>query len=82
MPRATSEFVAVLPQHAMAALEQDNFTITQIDGVWFSVGECGEWAVGAVGLVREGWFLLEWDFFLRPNRTTPSPLCFTVGLLC
>lgn len=34
-----SEFVAVLPQYTVLSFEQDNFTITQMDGVWFCVGQ-------------------------------------------
>jgi hypothetical protein len=45
MPSAVSEFEAALPQHALLSFEQDNFTITQMGGVWFCVGECAKRAV-------------------------------------
>jgi hypothetical protein len=42
MPSAVSEFVAALPERTVLSFEQDNFTITQMDGVWLSVGKCAE----------------------------------------
>ena len=75
MPTAIRQFVAALPERTVRAFEQDHFTITQMDGFGFSVGQCGERAAAAMertGLVvREGFGGLR-DFLLGAHHTRPG----------